>query len=74
MISRIKTKIIRDGLLSFVIAILKYPFQHRKRKAYKNMLNLKSQKKNFLKYIKIIFGHQKNLEVVKEVKLAIHNR
>lgn len=47
MISRIKTKIIRDGLLSLVIAILKYPFQHRKRKAYKNMLNLRSQKEKF---------------------------
>lgn len=47
MISRIKNKLMRDGLLSLSIAIVKYLFQYRKRIAYRNMLNLKSQKDKF---------------------------
>ncbi len=47
MISRIKNKLMRDGLFSLAIAIVKYPFQYRKRIAYKDMLNLKSPKDKF---------------------------
>ena len=37
----------RDGILSFTVAIIKYPFQIRKRAEYKNMLNLKTSKDKF---------------------------
>ena len=49
MISRIKTKLLRDGIMSLMLGIIKYPFQYRKRKLYKRMLSLKSQKEKFSK-------------------------
>jgi hypothetical protein len=47
MISRMRNKIKRDGIFSFSVAVIKYPFGVRRRLAYKNMLNLNSAKDRF---------------------------
>lgn len=47
MISRIKNKIKRDGILNFAVAVIRYPFNARRRQAYRNMLNLNSPKDRF---------------------------
>lgn len=47
MISRIKSKLKRDGLLGLAIAFTNYPFGIRRRKAYRAMLKMSSQKERF---------------------------
>jgi hypothetical protein len=47
MIKRIQKKLQRDGLLSLCIAIVRYLFSIRKRKAYKKMLTLSNPKDRF---------------------------
>ena len=47
MISRIKHKIIRDGIFSFAVAVIKHPFGARRRIAYRDMLDLSSSKEKF---------------------------
>ena len=52
MISRIKKKLMRDGVFSLAVAVIKYPFLAHRRKAYKNMLNLKTSKGKFAEIYK----------------------
>ena len=52
MIKRVLEKMKRDGLLALCISIIKYPFQYRKRKAYKRMLNLPNPKDRFAEIYK----------------------
>ena len=52
MIKRVLKKMKRDGLLALCIAIIKYPFQYRKRKAYKKMLTLVNPKDRFAEIYK----------------------
>jgi hypothetical protein len=47
MISRVLTKLKRDGLLAFCMALVKYPFQSKKRKSYEKMLTLVNPKDKF---------------------------
>jgi hypothetical protein len=47
MISRVLTKLKRDGLLAFCMALVKYPFQSKKRKFYEKMLTLVNPKDKF---------------------------
>ena len=47
MIKRVLTKLKRDGLLALCIAVVRYPFQHKKRKSYKKMLTLGNPKDKF---------------------------
>ena len=52
MIKRVLKKIKTDGLLVLCIAIIKYPFQYQKRKAYKKMLTLANPKDRFTEIYK----------------------
>jgi len=47
MISKIKNKIKRDGVLSLLVAVIKYPFQYRRHILYRGMLGLNSSKEKF---------------------------
>lgn len=47
MMIRLLNKFKREGLLSFCIALVKYPFQHAKRKSYQKMLELDDLKDKF---------------------------
>ena len=47
MISRIKNKVKRDGILSFAVAAIKHPFAFRRRTVRRNMLTLSSTKDRF---------------------------
>ena len=47
MISNIRSKLKRDGIIGLTIAVLKYPFNIRRRYAYRRMLSLSSPKERF---------------------------
>jgi hypothetical protein len=47
MIKRILNKLKRDGLVSFLVAIVRYPFHYQKRKVYKKILTLHNPKEKF---------------------------
>lgn len=52
MIKRVLKKMKRDGLLALCIAIIKYPFQYKQRKAYRKMLTLVNPKDRFAEIYK----------------------
>jgi len=47
MLSRVLTKLKRDGLLALCISIVRYPFRFIKRKSYEKMLTLENSKDKF---------------------------
>ena len=50
MISKIKNKLMRDGIFSLIVAVIYYPFRYRDRAKYaqyKSMLNLENSKTKF---------------------------
>ena len=47
MISKIRSKLKRDGIIGLTIAVFKYPFTLRRRYAYRRMLSLSSPKERF---------------------------